>query len=176
MRALFILIITLIQISGGSIAQARSPSSNRVLSAEELDRLQRSALGNPCLDGYTPNAQADCTRDVSKQPLPNQSQQDQTKKPNNERVSEAALIAKNKKEIIKRCGLEESATTKIIGMKEDDRRNILLNITEERNALAIYWVITYRTDTGNVIFGERQFQKRVCEINKKTGEAVLKDE
>jgi hypothetical protein len=135
-------------------------------------------LSIPCNGGYQPDGQGGCRRAdgyVDKQPSSKPIQQDQTKKSNNDKVSEAALIAKNKEEIMRRCGLEESKATKIVGMKEEDRKSFYIG-DRSADKSGVFWVITYRTDTGNVIFGERQFEKSVCSINKKTGEAELKVE
>ncbi len=179
MKAFCILIIALIQISGLSIVQARNLSnSSRDANSESQaqDAVRLWQLSIPCNGGYQPDGQGGCRRAdgyVDKQPSSKPIQQDQAKKSNNDKVTEAALIAKNKEEIMRRCGLEESATTKIVGMKEEDRRTLY---DSERNKFGIFWVITYRTDTGNVIFGERQYEKSICNINKKTGEAELKVE
>ena len=177
MRAFSILIIALIEISGLSIVQARNLSnSSRDANSESQaqDAVRLWQLSIPCNAGYQPDGQGGCRRAdgyVDKQPSTKPIQQDQAKKPNNDKVSEAALIAKNKEEIMRRCGLEESATTKIVGMKEEEKKAFLIG-----SKSGVFWIITYRTDTGNVIFGERQFEKSVCSINKKTGEAELKVE
>jgi type II secretory pathway pseudopilin PulG len=181
MKAFCILIIALIQISGLSIVQARNLSnSSRDANSESQaqDAVRLWQLSIPCNGGYQPDGQGGCRRAdgyVDKQPSSKPIQQDQTKKSNNDKVSEAALIAKNKEEIMRRCGLEESKTTKIVGMKEEDRRSFYIG-DRSVDKSGVFWVITYRTDTGNVIFGERQFEKSVCSINKKTGEAELKVE
>jgi type II secretory pathway pseudopilin PulG len=181
MRAFSILIIALIQISGLSIVQARNLSnSSRDANSESQaqDAVRLWQLSIPCNAGYQPDGQGGCRRAdgyVDKQPSSKPIQQDQTKKSNNDKVSEAALIAKNKEEIMRRCGLEESKTTKIVGMKEEDRKSFYIG-DRSADKSGVFWVITYRTDTGNVIFGERQFEKSVCSINKKTGEAELKVE
>ena len=84
--------------------------------------------------------------------------------------SEAAFIAKNRSEIVQRCGLSEDAKTKITSMKDSEKEFQILSL-DDPITLQPRWLVTYSIDTGNVVFGERQFERRTCWIVKKTGQA-----
>ena len=167
----FVLIILFVAIPTTNV-QARintNSNSNSEAQKAQADEILRRFYNNNCRDGYQADGVGGC-KEVTPPVVPSQvqSQQSNSTKQVNP-TNDAGLIAKHRSEIIQRCGIPESATTKIVGMKDDNKPPdyILLEPWSPT------WMITYRIDTGNVIFGERQYQKKVCVINKKTGSAKV---
>jgi hypothetical protein len=161
---LTLLFVTLLTTNVQARINTNSNSNSEAQKAQ-TDEIIRRFYNQNCREGYQSDGVGGC-KQVSPPVDTNEFQKQQsnsTKQVNS--PNEAGLIAKHRSEIIQRCGISESATTKIVGMKDDNKPPdyILLEPWSPT------WMITYRIDTGNIIFGEKQFQKKICVINKKTG-------
>jgi len=176
MNKRYFLSILILLVSMTSHSRNLSNSSREANEAktEELVRSWKSQFN--CLDGFKNDGSGNCVP-VSNVIEPLQvKKQATTEKPNQVKkieTSEASLIAKNREEIVQRCGISESNTTKIVGMKDENQPPTIFVIDE---VWGPRWIVTYRIDTGNVIFGERQFEKKICTIDKKTGAVRLRAE
>ncbi len=159
-------------------------NSSQNTSAEKLsiqDLYEKAVNANPspspiiCPQGYESDSSGFCEKKIKQQPIKNG--QDKIigidpKPTSKQRSTELALIKKNKAEIVQRCGLEESINTKITGMENTPRPYI------PQFGDPIWrpsWTILYRIDTGNVVFGEKQFINKTCVIDKLDGTATWKN-
>jgi hypothetical protein len=137
---------------------------------EEFNRRINSQTCNKF--GYQIDSSGECNRvdsvnhssEFPQSYQPNQSLESFLKDATNEKIK------KNKSEIIQRCGLPESSSTKIVDMTDSQFSLNNFNIDGVANPS---WLITYHIDQGNVIFGEKQFSKRYCIIDKRTGSASM---
>ena len=77
------------------------------------------------------------------------------------------ILAKNRDEAQKRCGLSESQTTKIIGIKKIDRDSEIVRGLDNTRTL---WKVVYEIGTGQMMFGEMQSSQKTCLISADTGE------
>jgi hypothetical protein len=120
-----------------------------------------------CLKGYELNSFGFCEK--NNRPLTNKDAEKNngidTLSSSKKRSIGAALIKKHKTEIIQRCGLEESADTKITGMEENKKDPSIVYFPPWRPM----WKINYKIDTGNIVFGEKQFINKTCVIDKLDG-------
>lgn len=144
-------------------------NSNSEAQKAQTDEIVRRFYNQNCREGFQADGVGGC-KQVSPSVDTNEFQKQQkntTKQVNS--PNEAGLIAKHRSEIIQRCGISESATTKIVSMKDDNKQPDYLSL----DPWSPTWMITYRIDTGNIIFGEKQFQNKICVINKKTGSVKI---
>ena len=79
------------------------------------------------------------------------------------------ILVNNRDEAQKRCGLSESPTTKIIGIKKINRdTEIILGMNNSRTV----WKVVYEIGTGEMMFGEQQSSRKICLIAAETGEVA----
>ena len=150
-------------------------NSTQTMSVEKITDINNRATNsnsNNCIYGYEMNASGNCEKYKQQSELKDQNRiigldpMPSSKK----RSLEITLIKKHKAEIIQRCGLEESVSTKITGMEDKSKRS--LYDTNEPWKWRPTWRITYKIDTGNIIFGEKQFTNKTCVIDKLDGSAT----
>lgn len=176
MKKCYFLSILILLVSMNSHSRNLSNSTREANEAktEELVKSWKSQFN--CLDGFKNDGSGNCvsvSNVIEPQQVKKQSSTDKSNQVKRIEASEASLIAKNRDEIVQRCGISESSTTKIVGMKDDNQRPMMFGIDE---VWTPRWIVTYRIDTGNVIFGERQFEKKICTIDKKTGSVSFRTE
>ena len=157
-------------------------NSSQNTSAEKLsieDLYEKAVNANPspspiiCPKGYETDSSGFCEKKIKQQPIKNSQDKIIGIDPmptSKQRSTEVALIKKYRTEIVQRCGLEESANTKITGMEDKSKRS--LYETNEPWKWRPTWRITYKIDTGNIIFGEKQFANKTCVIDKLDGTAT----
>lgn len=145
----------------------------------EIEELMRRNLRANCQSqGLQSDSFGNCKSAAQTPPTPDMPRvrSESNKPPSNSQSSSGSTpsLAKHKAEIIQRCGVGEDARTKITNIKDSEKDPILHLPALGERYFGPSWIVTYSTDTGNVVFGERQYERRECWIEKKSGEAKWK--
>lgn len=137
------------------------------------DQLRRNMITNCQASGGQADSYGNCKNQSTLPSVPNANTPSNSirdpQKSSTTASSEATLIAKHRSEVVQRCGLLEDASTKITSMKDSEKEFRTFNLNDPI-ANEPRWVVTYSIDTGNIVFGERQYERRTCWIVKKTGQ------
>lgn len=171
----FLLIVLSISLSAYS--RNLSNSNRDTADAAQRDEIYKAWRSQmDCLGGYRNDGRGNCISIAD--PVPSQPSKstanERALQDNKSVAAEASLIAKYRAEIVQRCGIPETPTTKIVGMKDVNQPTSFVPSIDR--VWTPHWMVKYRIDTENVVFGERQYVIKICIVDKKTGTVEVRDE